>query len=153
MKNKLLIEKATINDLPFLIQLENLCFPDYQRSTTISLKRSIISDHQMVFIGKIQNGNKLESNSSLILHRYKRTLRLFSIAVLPEYRKLQIGNLLINFYFNIAKKHNYERLSLEVLESNTELIKWYEKLGFSSVKSIKDYYDKDQNGVRMILKL
>ena len=153
MKNKLLIEKATINDLPFLIQLENLCFPVYQRSANRSLKRSIISDHQLVFIGKIHNGNTLEPNSSLILHRYKKTLRLFSIAVLPEYRKLQIGNLLIDFYFNIAKQYNCERLSLEVLESNTELIKWYEKLGFSSVKFIKDYYEKGQNGVRMILKL
>lgn len=147
------IVKAIITDLPFLKELEKTCFQSFQQLSDNSIKNSLSCSSKEVFIAKIKDKNKWTSSGALVLYKYKNTLRLFSVAVLPQYRTLRVGKRLIDYSFEKGKEENYEFLSLEVLSSNTSLIEWYEQFGFKTVEELEDYYAPGIHGFRMKCKL
>lgn len=52
------------------------------------------------------------------------------LAVLPQKRKQRLGGKLVNHVFNAAKQSGAERVSIGIISEQTELKKWYEKIGF-----------------------
>ena len=52
------------------------------------------------------------------------------LAVLPHKRKQGFGGKLVNHVFNAAKQSGAERVSIGIISEQTELKKWYEKIGF-----------------------
>ncbi len=146
------IRKSNLNDSHFLEELESSSFPDFQRSTKQSILRSLKSNFQEVLIAYQNNGKKTPLGS-LVLHKHKNVLRIYSIAVKPGFRETGIGSLLLDEAFKLAKKQEYSKISLEAFIENTPLIKWYESKGFSAVKIIKDYYQSGKDALKMELKL
>ncbi|MEY2963775.1 MAG: hypothetical protein RL754_1036 [Bacteroidota bacterium] len=143
--------KATIDDLDFLLRLEDTAFPEFQRNTKANLKRGLKSAFQEVFIiedtlGEVPLG-------SAVIFKYKHMLRIYSIAVFPQHQNAGIGNELLRFILEYAQKHNYKGLSLEVSEANTRLIEWYAVRGFAHLKLLKDYYAPGEHALKMGLVL
>ena len=62
-----------------------------------------------------------------------------NIAVLPEYRRLGIGEKILEYVIN-ASKDELEFISLEVRVSNTPAISLYKKFGFAEVGRRKRFY-------------
>lgn len=67
-----------------------------------------------------------------------------NIAVLPQYRKQGIGELLLSKLISVSEKENAEFVTLEVRESNQSAIALYEKLGFSQFGRRKNFYRDPQ---------
>ncbi|MEX2380145.1 MAG: hypothetical protein WD530_05345, partial [Vicingaceae bacterium] len=67
------IRKATLNDLPYLKELEQLTFPEFQQSSFAALKRSVNSLNQEVFLLEFETGAPL---ASMILYVFKKSIRL-----------------------------------------------------------------------------
>jgi ribosomal-protein-alanine N-acetyltransferase len=86
-----------------------------------------------------------------ILICYKKSLRVYSIALLPEYRYLGIGSKILTFIIKLAIFLNKHRIILEVRQSNKNK-RLYEKFGFKVKKKLKNYY-KNENGYKMELLL
>ncbi|HBD63914.1 MAG TPA: ribosomal-protein-alanine N-acetyltransferase [Clostridiales bacterium] len=65
-----------------------------------------------------------------------------NVAVLPEYRKMGIGSILIEKMVEICKCSEIQAMTLEVRESNAPAIGLYEKYGFVSAGKRPRYYMK-----------
>mgnify|MGYP002938312614 CR=1 FL=1 len=68
---------------------------------------------------------------SLLFHGGTRYLRIYSIAVHPDFRGKKVGQLLIDQIAVIAQKQGLKRITLEVNVSNSPAIHLYEKNGFN----------------------
>jgi ribosomal-protein-alanine N-acetyltransferase len=65
---------------------------------------------------------------------------LLNIAVKPEFQSLGIGYKLLQALVEIGKREGVSRFILEVRESNTKAISFYEKAGFCFIARRKAYY-------------
>lgn len=66
------------------------------------------------------------------------TIELLYVVVDPKYRRKSIGKSLVESLFKID---SINRILLEVSTLNTDAIKFYKKLGFTELRTIKNYYD------------
>lgn len=147
------IERATINHLSFIELLEQKCFQSNQRSSRRILRLSLTSQFQDVFIISIFRDGAYVPAGAIILHKHIKTLRLFSIAIMPEYRALHLGKKLMDYCKEMARDLKCEKISLEALASNTKLIAWYEQLGFKIISTLANYYSEGADALRMTYSL
>ena len=150
---KTIIRASVIDDLDFLEQLEKSSFPDFQQSTRNKIKYSLKSPFQKVLIAEIHGNNKKIAVGSVTLYLYPKTIRIFSIAVLPEFQNRGFGKRLLEHVLGLALNMKTERISLETRRSDPKLIKFYEDFGFKKTKELKNYYAKNENGIRMVFPL
>jgi glutathione synthase/RimK-type ligase-like ATP-grasp enzyme/ribosomal protein S18 acetylase RimI-like enzyme len=142
------IRKAGIDDIEFLMYLEEESFPSFQQGTKQSIKHGIQSEFQEILIAETKGKNK-ERIGSLILFKYRKCLRIYSIAILPQYQNRGFGDELLHYVIDLANQLHYEKISIEVRAKNTKLIHWYQEHGFISKGSIVDYYIKDEDAIKM----
>jgi ribosomal protein S18 acetylase RimI-like enzyme len=135
---KLKIRRSNTGDLLFLEELENISFLPLQRTSTRNIQHSIRSHFQEVYIVE-STGKDKNPMGALTLFKYKFALRLYSIAVLPKYRNLGVGDFMMNFVFQYAKQHNYQRILLEMSATNHKLFDWYLGHGFKLTNCITNY--------------
>ena len=141
------IRTAGLEDLDFLEKLENISFKSGRRSSRKSLRHSILSPHQFVYIAH----EGARNCGALFLLLYKKQIRIYSIAVLGECRGEGVGTRLVEHAVFLAEQFGMRRITLEAELGNTALVHWYESLGFESTRVIVDYYAKNEDAVRMTL--
>ncbi|WP_320174663.1 GNAT family N-acetyltransferase [Maridesulfovibrio sp.] len=148
------IREAVPSDIDFVMQLERECFAEKRQSSKRSLQNSIASPSQLVLIIENPPGRKktVKMGAAVIIH-YKRSIRIYSLAIDRKYRKTGLGEILIRHIINFASSHGYERISLEADINNPRLIDWYSKFGFEAVRTLPDYYGPGESGLRMSLVL
>jgi glutathione synthase/RimK-type ligase-like ATP-grasp enzyme/ribosomal protein S18 acetylase RimI-like enzyme len=148
---KTTIRKSILRDLDFLEKLESTCFPKFQQSNRRAIRYSISSPFQKVVIAEIGAGKEKKPVGSAIIYLYAKTLRIFSIAVLPEMQGQGVGKQLLEYALNLAKSGKIGRITLEVLKSDIKVVQFYEKAGFKIIEELPDYYAAGENGIRMAL--
>lgn len=146
---EVLIRKATLHDLPFIWNLEILCFPEHIRTTVKSIRYSIYSPYQEVLVAEIHKGQEVIPVGSATLYLHPRSIRIFSIAVLPDYQQNKIGTKLLDFIVDFSRKSKAEKIVLEARSADSKLIAFYQKAGFVIRKKLPDYYASGDDGVRM----
>lgn len=152
LKQKLFIRKSTSSDLDFLENLEKECFSQIQQSSRRAIRYSISSPSQSVLIAEIPGPKNSKIRlGSVTLYLYPKTLRLFSIAVLPVFQGQAVGKQLLDYVIKLGKSKKFERISLEVIKSDKKLIEYYHKAGFKITEDLPQYYSKDDDGLRMCL--
>ncbi len=150
---KIMIRKSTSGDLDFLEELETNCFSKFQQSSRRVIRYSISSPFQKVIIAEINDNKTTVKAGSATLFPYSKTLRLFSIAVLPGFQGNGIGKQILEYILQFANNSKFERISLEVLQSDKMLIQFYKSFGFKITEELPEYYSKTESGVRMVLSL
>ncbi|WP_346853969.1 GNAT family N-acetyltransferase [uncultured Draconibacterium sp.] len=142
------IRKSQSGDFHFLEKLEKDSFPNFQQSSRKSIQRSLTSKFQEVLIIETK-GNKRVSIGAVVLFKYKQALRIYSIAVLPEYRNKGLGTIAMNHVKNMALEKQYKKVLIEVHVKNKSLIDWYKTNGFKETHVIKDYYTNGEDALKM----
>ncbi len=142
----LLIRKAQPEDFEFLVHLEKSCFHEFQQNSKQNIRRSLHSEFQEVLIAE---NKKNEPLGSITLFKYRRSLRIYSIAVLPEHQGKGLGDLLLRHVFELANRLNYEKILLEARADDSHLVQWYRDRGFSVVSDRVNYYAEGENAVKM----
>src|SRR6056297_3211534 len=150
---KINIRKSEAGDLGFLEELETMCFPKSRQSSRRALRYSLSSPFQKVIIAEITENRVIKNAGAAILFLYPKTLRVFSIAVLPDFQGKDIGSKLLEQVVNIGRAGKFERISLEVLKLDIRLTDFYKKTGFKITEELPDYYQKGEHGLRMVLTL
>ncbi|SHE45812.1 Glutathione synthase/RimK-type ligase, ATP-grasp superfamily [Mariniphaga anaerophila] len=150
---KITIRESTTNDLDFLEKLEKDCFPEFQQSTRRAIRYSLTSPIQKVIVAEIQNGKGKKPVASATFYLHSKTLRIFSIAVLPQYQGKSIGKQVLDYSVNLARSRKISRISLEARKSDSKLLQFYESAGFKGTEELPDYYMKGEDGLRMIMHL
>ena len=149
---KIILDKATQEDLPFLEKVEKECFPPFQQTSRRMLRQSVNSKFREVLLCKIQR-TTWQNFGTLILQNYKHTLRIYSIAVLPEFREMHLGSEIINWSIDHARSRNFDKIILEAWAEDEKLIGWYTGFGFTPSGLMPDYYAPGKDAVKMVLKL
>lgn len=80
-------------------------------------------------------------------------VHITNIVTRKDFRNQGIGSQLLKELINLAKKTNFETLTLEVNENNNSAIHLYEKFGFSTIGTRKKYYNNTDNAVIMTMKI
>jgi len=81
----------------------------------------------------------------------QRIMYIMTLGVVKKYRKVGIGKLLITRLELYALQRNCSCIYLHVANYNTEAIKFYEKIGFTSIRKIANYYKIENKDVDAIL--
>lgn len=148
------IREATLDDLNFLEDLERESFAKSRRSSRKSLRNSVLSTSQLVLIIERKDGKRshIRMGAAIVL-LYKRSLRIYSLAIKECYRMNRAGEALLRYIMNFAVSHGYERISLEADINNCMLVDWYRRFGFEPVRPLTDYYGPGESALRMVLML
>jgi ribosomal protein S18 acetylase RimI-like enzyme len=76
-------------------------------------------------------------------------LRIYSVAVRPEYRGEGLGRLLVADAFRLARERGCARIILEADQGNAVLVRWYESQGFTITRHLPSYYAPGRHAVGM----
>jgi glutathione synthase/RimK-type ligase-like ATP-grasp enzyme/ribosomal protein S18 acetylase RimI-like enzyme len=146
-------KKSTLADLDLIENIEQLCFSEFQRSSRRALRLSLTSSFQGVWLAFKKTGNKSHPAGMIVYNFYPKTLRIYSLAVLPKYQGQGYGKMLLAHAYEMAINNNYEKISLEASASNEKLISYYLKAGFDETEKLPDYYQRGKDAIRLVLKI
>ncbi|MBG0791621.1 MAG: GNAT family N-acetyltransferase [Desulfovibrionaceae bacterium] len=99
------------------------------------------------------NQKKAAPLGAAVIFQYKRSLRVYSLAVDGAHRMRGLGEALMHHVMDFAVSHGYERITLEADMANTNLVEWYKRIGFEPVRPLPDYYGPGEAALRMALSL
>ncbi|MCR4410013.1 MAG: ribosomal protein S18-alanine N-acetyltransferase [Candidatus Saccharicenans sp.] len=135
----MLIRRMREEDLPEVLAIENLCFPNpWSRET---------------FLGEIQN--RAISFPLVVVHREQKRIagyvifwqigdeaQVNNVAIHPDFQGQGLGELAMRHVLGRLKENGVHFVSLEVRVSNHRALSLYRKLGFSILGVRKDYYSR-----------
>ena len=84
-----------------------------------------------------------------IMKFHDEDAHLFLLAVEPKSRRVGIGRALVQWLEKSCLTAGIKNIRLEVRDSNTAAIAFYEHLGYRLVKQVAGYYDKRESAVVM----
>ena len=133
----IIVRKAQQADIPAILEIEWECF----REDSFSKEQFayLISRSKGIFYVMME-ADRVIAYVSLLFHGGTRYLRIYSIAVHPDFRGKKVGQLLIDQIAAIAQKQGLKRITLEVNVSNSPAIHLYEKNGFKCTSIKENYY-------------
>jgi len=145
------IQRATINDLETLYQIERECFTIeafskehiaylLQNPNTISLVAQTNGEIVGFIVGLIHRQNKMITG------------RVYTIDVASKHRRKGVGLKLLDELERIFIKNGVEISYLEARTDNIAALELYRKRGYVEVEKLKKYYRGIQ-GVRLKKKL
>lgn len=140
------LEIAVRSDVDMLLQIERETFDKY--SFPLSRRNFLYHiDKKHIIITKVDN----VIVGYLLFFTYRKSWRIYSIAITKAYRNHKLGTALVNHLIETAKD-SVSAIHLEVKTTNTQAIRFYNTLEFKPCKVLKNYYP-DADGIKMILKL
>ena len=145
------IRKSRIDDFEFLVNLEADSFPAFQRSSNKSIKRGIKSEFQEILIAETNTKRKVKIGA-LVLFKYRKSLRIYSIAVIQQFKNMGYGDYLLKHVLDLANCRQYEKVLIEVSASNIKILDWYQARGFTIVAKLPDYYCNGEDAIKMEFK-
>ncbi len=93
---------------------------------------------------------KYEIYGYILFFEYKKSIRIYSIAVSTVYSGLGYGTKLIEHLIEIAYNKS-KNITLEVKIDNIKAFNLYKKLGFVGIKRLPSYYLDGKDGLKMVL--
>ena len=147
------IRRSTSDDFELLEGIEQSCFPEFQQSSRRTLRLSLTSSFQEVWIAEQRIGKRKIATGALVLHLHARSIRIFSIGVLPQHQGKGVGLKLLSHACSLAMARGCEKVSLEARKKDQKLIDWYTNFGFQEVETLDEYYAPEEDAVRMIFTL
>jgi ribosomal-protein-alanine acetyltransferase len=145
------VERATINNLETLYQIERECFTleafDKQHIAYLLENPNAVS-----LVAKINN--EIAGFIIGLIHRHgeKITSRIYTLDVTVKYRRKGVGLKLLDEIERIFAKRGVKICYLEVRKDNMAALELYRKHGYVEVEELKDYYN-GAHGVRLKKKL
>lgn len=143
------IRVASTDDVQSLWDLEKACFDTEKQQSLGSIRRSVKSESQAVYV--LEELGRVSGSMTLYLH--KKSIRVFSIAVHPDLRRQGQGKELMLFALDLARGRGCECITLEVEKTAPVLVQFYEKLGFAIESELTNYYGPGRHAYGMRLKL
>ena len=139
--------QAAKTDLNFILGVENACFSSadaFKADQILYLVRNPRKScrTEIILYGKNQAGW-----ASFLLRKNSSSVRLYSIALLPEFSGKGIARNYLNQMLSAFP--DCRRMLLEVRASNSRAIKLYENLGFKVIHELPGYYPDGESGVKM----
>lgn len=150
MAESVRVRRAKPSDLPAIQALEEAAFQDYRRASPASLRRSLASPRQSVWVVDGPGG---ELAGLLVLWHFPHRVRIYDVATHPGLRGQGIGRALLAHAEKQARAAGCSWMTLEAEEADPDLVAWYRHHGYAAVGRLKDFYHKGCHAVRMTKRL
>ena len=131
------IRKAEPCDIVHIIGIEKQRFPHPWKEKYFTSEL----DHDIAYFYVAEDGDARRIAGYIIFWIIDDLLELHKIATATEYRKKGVGRELFQFMLKTARQKGVQEIFLEVRQSNTGAVKWYESLAFQHVGVRKGYYN------------
>lgn len=132
-------------DLEAVIGINRVCLPENYAAyffidTFNTLPEGfVVADYQGQVVGYIMC--RLEHGFSDVKKlRFARKAHIISVAVMPDFRRMGIGNSLVEQAITALQGHHADECYLEVRTNNYPAIDLYRKMGFEVTRTIPRYY-------------
>ena len=131
----------TITDIPAVLEIERLSFPNPWRQSAFEgeVDNSSISHPLVVIHSRLK-----KIIGYLIYWHIKEEVQISNICIHPDFRRLGIGEMILHDLIAGVKENGAEYIILEVRPSNMSAKRLYEKLGFQNVGVRRNYYMNPQ---------
>lgn len=147
MELKVKIEKMTPKDVDEVFLIEKTVHPNHHWSKD-AFYNELANNLAAYYCIKEKETNK--TVAFIGFWKIFEEAHITTLATLPEYRNLQLAQLLLIKCFEDCYKEMIKFVTLEVRESNIPAISLYEKFMFTSVGMRKKYYqDNGENAIIM----
>lgn len=152
------LHPITSTDIPALVAIENRLFDDSDGRLSARNFRYHLKAKNLLWVAKGQIDRcQLEGLDQvagyLLVLIYRKSARLYSIGVLPEFQKLGIASALIKQAISQIQLIGKDKMVLEVKVANQAAITLYQHLGFHAKKVVAGYYYDGTDALRMEKKL
>ena len=147
---KVVIRLATKADTPELFRLEKRCFDGESFSRR---QVNYLAMQSPGFFWVITEDEEIAGFIVLLQRANSGALRIYSLAVSPDFRGKQYAQQLMQKAAQQAKELGKDRLYLEVSEHNHGAIQLYQKMGFELTGIRPRYYRDGSNACLMEKKL
>lgn len=138
--------KMTKDDVNEVFEIEALIHPEHHWSKE-SFYNELENNLASYFCVKDENNKIL---SFIGMWRIFEEAHITTLGVLPDYRGLQLAQILLIQAISLCYKEMIKYITLEVRESNVPAISLYEKFLFESIGMRKNYYqDNGENAIIM----
>jgi len=138
------VRKAELADLPRMVEIEGLCFPEetafppgmfaYLIRYAISLVACEPEDKAVGFIVGYVSG---------------REGAIYTLDIHPLFRRRGIGGRLINAVEQELKALGAKSIRLEAAAENEEALKLYHQAGYIESEFLPNYYGRGKNALRL----
>jgi [ribosomal protein S18]-alanine N-acetyltransferase len=142
------IRRATQEDHDALRALEDSAFQPWRRASRGSLRRSLGSPHQSVWMIDHPT-RKGQAAALLILWHHQTRLRVYDIATHPDLRGQGLGFRLMQHAEGLARQAGCADVSLEADAKDASLIAWYEAQGYGIAGRMPRFYVGGRPAVRL----
>lgn len=151
------IRRATLRDHDALRSLEDAAFQPWRRASRRSLRRSLTSPRQSVWMIDGADGTESAENTDnegaaaalLVLWHHKTRLRVYDVATHASVRGQGLGFELMRHAEALARQAGCRDVSLEADARDRKLIRWYEAQGYAVVDRLPGFYVGGRAAVRM----
>ena len=140
------IRPGTAEDIDALVTVEQTCFR-IDRLSRRRFRHWVQARNGALHVAEIQG--QVVGYALTILNNGTRLARLYSLAVLPAFRKHGIAAKLIDAAESCAIARDRLYMRLEVSQQNLGAIRLYEQMGYRSFGEYSDYYEDHSNALRM----
>ena len=146
MEQTVHLRKANLRDIPAILEIEQECF----REDSFSREQFayLIGRSKGTFYVVVEQ-EQIIAYISLLLHAGTRYLRIYSIAVHPDFRGRKLGQLLMEQTIATAHDCKAAKITLEVKVTNTPAIRLYMKNGFIPAGIKPCYYHDGSDAIYM----
>ena len=147
MEQRFILRLAEIDDIPSIMEIEQICFD-----------KDSFSKRQFVYLISQAKGyfcvaeyqQRVGGYFSVLINQRACSLRIYSIAVHPDFRQKHVGEALLTAIIDECYRNMAKYITLEVRVGNKPAIGLYEKYGFKSLGTRKGYY-QDNNEDALIM--
>ena len=143
------IRRAQPADLDALVALEQAAFQPYRQARRASLRRSLSSPLQSVWVIDA-DGRKGGLAALLVVWQFPHRLRVYDVAVRPDLQGHGLGSQLMHHAEGLARKSGATWVTLEADPREPGLVPWYRAQGYHTVARLPRYYRNGRAALRMV---
>ena len=144
MEQNISFRMALAKDISRLVEVEEVCF-DYDQLDKRKFRYFIQKGHDDLIVQTLEE--VIVGYALLLFKKGSSLARLYSIAVLPEYKGMGLGQKLLEEVEIRAQEKDCSYIRLEVKKSNVRALQLYKKMGYLEFAIKAHYYDNNENAI------
>ncbi len=141
------IEKASIEHLEWLCEIEMKCF-ETEAFTKQQIAYLLTDSNCVILVSKVKGEIVGFVIGKTYMDKKPATGQILTIDVSPKHRREGIGQRLLQEIEKTFKDKGVKSCCLEVRENNFVALSLYQKFGYKTVGRLKNYYG-DAHGIRL----